>query len=180
MRNIKLRNLIFLVLIAVCLMAFSGCGKVEDSGDVVVETANGTEEVVGTDEIDTSDWKTYRNEEYGFELMYPEGWSLFFPKSNVNMISFNVGITESAESIEIKKNINNVTFEELKEQKIKFYELVTLTIDDLTIDGEEAIRIETSEFGTIRIFFLHNKFMYEITTGGRMEEGILDSFKFID
>ena len=26
-------------------------------------------------EIDMSDWLTYRNEEYGFEVRYPEGWS---------------------------------------------------------------------------------------------------------
>ncbi len=28
------------------------------------------------EEIDTSNWKTYRNEEYGFEVKYPEGWEL--------------------------------------------------------------------------------------------------------
>ncbi len=26
--------------------------------------------------VDTSNWKTYRNEEYGFEFKYPEGWEI--------------------------------------------------------------------------------------------------------
>jgi uncharacterized membrane protein YvbJ len=26
--------------------------------------------------IDTSDWRTYRNEEYGFEIRYPVNWSV--------------------------------------------------------------------------------------------------------
>jgi len=26
--------------------------------------------------INTDDWLTYRNEEYGFEVKYPEGWSI--------------------------------------------------------------------------------------------------------
>ncbi|NUM25758.1 MAG: hypothetical protein HUU49_04025 [Candidatus Buchananbacteria bacterium] len=35
-----------------------------------------------TEEIDTSDWKTYRNEEYGFEFKYPENWKIFLLDDN--------------------------------------------------------------------------------------------------
>ena len=38
-------------------------------------------------ELDTSDWKVYRNEEYGFEIRYPKNWEL------VNLGDFYVGNT---------------------------------------------------------------------------------------
>lgn len=38
--------------------------------------------VTVSEPIDTSDWKTYRNEEYGFEFRYPE---LFFDLKVINM-----------------------------------------------------------------------------------------------
>lgn len=54
-------------------------------------------------------------------------------------------------------------------------------IFELIINGEEAIKIETAEMGTTKIYFIHNNFVYDITTGGRIEDlGILDNFKFID
>jgi hypothetical protein len=28
-------------------------------------------------EEETADWKTYRNEEYGFEIKYPEDWEIY-------------------------------------------------------------------------------------------------------
>ncbi|MFC1613347.1 hypothetical protein ACFL23_03375 [Patescibacteria group bacterium] len=81
MAKMRFKNLIFFVLIAVCITAFSGCGKkevvVEDSGDAVVETATSPPiRRASTDEINTSDWKTYRNDEFGYIMKYPENWEI--------------------------------------------------------------------------------------------------------
>lgn len=45
--------------------------------------------------IDTSDWKTYRNTQYGFEVQYPDGWSVYvdearYPESERSDPRFSV------------------------------------------------------------------------------------------
>ena len=34
-------------------------------------------------QTDTSDWKTYRNEKYGFEFKYPKDWDLSYPEGTI-------------------------------------------------------------------------------------------------
>jgi len=63
-------------------------------------------------EIDISNWQTYRNEEYGFEIKYPEGWylndqsSIMLLSNYENARSFDLGnVPDDMESIFIETKI---------------------------------------------------------------------------
>jgi hypothetical protein len=77
----KNKKVLFFVLFLAMVMAISGCFKKETPKAVVnTNTPDGFNG--GGEEIDMSDWLTYRNEEYGFEVKYPEGWKDRFNQSS--------------------------------------------------------------------------------------------------
>ena len=67
MNKLKLTILILITLFL--SLGLSACVK-----KPAVNTNLNINTVTRTEEIDTSDWKTYRNKEYGFEFKYPEEW----------------------------------------------------------------------------------------------------------
>lgn len=131
------------------------------------------------------DWKTYTNNSLGFSIKYPSNWKIDSARSDRTMsgsdVVFNVGIPESHEGITV--NTSNVSsLDEWAEQAKK-----NLVLDGayqgtsyLTVDGQPAVRIDTTEFGGKMVAVLFNGKLYRFDTQGQMiENGMLSTFKFI-
>lgn len=79
---------------------------------------------------ETTDWKTYRNEEYGFEIKYPNDWRFY---EEEGMISFNkIGYEDESA---------------LKVAKIKMIEMSFLKVSNLeeAIEKTKEIAVEEME-----------------------------------
>jgi len=50
------------------------------------------EEVSKVFETDTSDWNTYSNEKYSFELRYPKGWTVVENAQRLKMRGYRLSL----------------------------------------------------------------------------------------
>lgn len=57
----------------------SNTNQVENTNEAVEVAENTNSDETNTAEVDTSDWLTYTNEEYGFSFKYPEEWEINGP-----------------------------------------------------------------------------------------------------
>lgn len=158
---------------ACCTLLLSGCNSTQAPVDEPASSQSSSM-------ISQAAQKILRNEEYGIELRYPAEWSIDEFRSDREKsgsdIVFDIGIPESHEGIRVDKSSNATV--EYSVQNIDPEVIENIT--DLVIDGEPATRVDTTEFGTTRIFVKHGDTLYEFITGGRMiDMGVIASVKFL-
>ena len=59
------------------LMVFDSREEAVKKGEELVKVFKDDENILDSEKIDISNWKTYRNDHYGYVISYPEDWMMF-------------------------------------------------------------------------------------------------------
>ncbi|PIS13242.1 MAG: hypothetical protein COT67_02800 [Candidatus Tagabacteria bacterium CG09_land_8_20_14_0_10_41_14] len=155
---------------------------------------------------ETADWKTYKNDGYGFEVKYPnKNYNVFETKPNLNygdkfLLDIDIGRNDGSFRVEIRISENmsrNSSKDNLQGEIMKWYGVsnwpfnfptADAQIKEFSIDNHPSIKSNYIARGegaiadpAVQIFTLNSQYIYKIDYIGDIKEGdlIISSFKFL-
>ena len=187
---------------------YSGNGKYKITFNYGNSDKNAKEKIIYSDEFiikeklmfNTSNWQTYRNEEFGFEVKYPEEWTVISSNMISNLVHFGIngsgGVAVVAVEILDEKNIQ----EKIDKRKLEIKVIdknVLITESELFVDNIRTKQIKSlyqplgsfPESLEISTYFNYKSNLYTIhlSTYKKTEQEAIDiynlfisTFKFID
>lgn len=160
-------------------------GSYDDSGSTSSPSTSS-----GQFETDVSNWKTYRNEKYGFEFRYPPSFQTPIEKSGG--IEFGNVNSEYPEDSRLfimisdnNKNLDQLIQELYREEStprlayggsgVGYY-----NIEKLFIDGKEGLKFDAHYEGGLsstNVYVIYDKHLYKIFYNTEVKEFSLEEFK---
>lgn len=153
------------------------------------------EEIIGGIN-ETAGWQTYRNEEYGFEVKYPDSWTAKEDRSLMNGLSISFMSPENFQKNEKEKPVlseygdlfvnikEDFSFSSAKDWLNWYYKNLSTppSYDEVIVNGVLGISFISPIDNSRELMFIKNNFAYNlmVSIDSESTHQILSTFRFIE